>query len=424
MSERSLKRKKIYLTRPQYEFRNSPHIFRGFVGGVGSGKSWVGAYDLICRAKRGRLYMVLAPTYTLLEDASFRSFRSIAEQLGVWDSEAFRMSPRPYCRLHTGAEFIFRSADEPDRLRGPNLSGVWHDEASLCSEAAFEMVIARLREGGEVGRYTATFTPRGKKNWTYRVFVENADKDTFLVSAPTQSNIFNHPDYVSILGRKYSTRLKAQELDGLFLDDVGVIFKREWFRLCDSVPRVGSRVRYWDRAATTDGGCYTVGLLMCRSVDNLFYVEDIVRGQWSSYSRDKVILQTAQLDKLNYGYVPQWFEQEPGSSGVDTSQATVRLLVGFPVHFDKVTGSKEDRVMPFEAQVEAGNVFVLNKAWASEYIEELCSFPNGKYKDQVDASSGAFNKLAVLNNFVSQSDPIIVPDSTIAVPQLDMGIFE
>jgi predicted phage terminase large subunit-like protein len=368
--------------------------------------------------------MVLAPTYTLLEDSSLRSFRSIAEQLGVFDSRprAFKMSPRPYCRLHTGAEFIFRSADEPDRLRGPNLSGVWHDEASLCEEAAFEMAIARLREGGDMGFYTATFTPRGKKHWTYKVFVENRDADTILISATTRSNTFNDPRYVEMVGKKYSSRMRAQELEGIFLDPPGNIFQRDWFRLVDAAPVSGQRLRYWDKSATEDGGCYTAGVLMCRGSDGYFYVEDVIRKQLSTYARDQLILQTAQLDKAKYGYVPQWFEQEPGSAGVDACHATARLLTGFTVHFDKVTGSKENRAMPFEAQAEARNIILLNRSWTGPYLDELCEFPNGKYKDQVDASAGAFTQLAAMHNS-SASDLITIPDQQIEIPSLDERIF-
>ena len=33
--------------------------------------------------------------------------------------------------------------------------------------------------------------------------------------------------------------------------------------------------------------------------------------------------------------------------------------------------------------------------WNKDFIEEHKTFPVGKYKDQVDAAAGAFNKLAV-----------------------------
>ncbi len=415
--------KTIRLTRPQAEFRNAPHIIRGFVGGIGSGKSWVGAYDLIRRSRRGRFYMVLAPIYTQLGDSSLRTFKEIAKMMDLWDEGNAKISPRPYCRLHNGAEFIFRGADEPESLKGPNLSGVWHDEASLCVEESFTVAIGRLREGGNMGFYTATFTPKGKQHWTHEVFVKNADSDTTLISATTHSNTFNDPKYVQLLTKKYSSRLADQELKGLFLDAPGNIFKRVWFLIVDAAPVSGTRVRYWDKAATDDGGCYTVGVLMCRGFDGLYYVEDVVREQLSSFSRDLLIKQTAQLDKTRYGHVVQWFEQEPGSAGVDSVASTTRLLSGFTVKFDKVTGSKLERAQPFEAQCEARNVILLNRAWTGPYLDELCEFPNGKYMDQVDASAGAFTKLAMAGEPDPTNSPITLPDQQIEIPSLDERIF-
>ena len=58
-------------------------------------------------------------------------------------------------------------------------------------------------------------------------------------------------------------------------------------------------------------------------------------------------------------------------------------------------GSKEIRAEPFAAQVQGGNVKVLSADWNLGYFDELEEFPSGKRKDRVDASSGAFNKLAL-----------------------------
>ena len=87
------------------------------MGGIGSGKSWAGSYDLIRRAKPDRLYLVVAPTYSMQSDSTFRMFLQVAEQLGVVDFKEIKRSAPPSVRLRTGAEILFRSADEPDRLR-------------------------------------------------------------------------------------------------------------------------------------------------------------------------------------------------------------------------------------------------------------------------------------------------------------------
>lgn len=101
--------------------------------------------------------------------------------------------------------------------------------------------------------------------------------------------------------------------------------------------------------------------------------------------------QTAQLDGAD---VPTWLEQEPGSSGKDSAAASVRNLAGFAVYAEPVTGDKVVRAGPFAAQVEAGNVKLIKGPWNAAYLDELCAFPTGAHDDQVDASSGAFTKIA------------------------------
>jgi len=172
----------------------------------------------------------------------------------------------------------------------------------------------------------------------------------------------------------------------------GGLFKREWFsKFVDAVPvQVEARVRYWDKAATSGGGDYTVGVRMSRTADGLFYVEDVVRGQWSPGERDRVIAQCAALDGAE---TQIWFEQEPGSSGVDSVQALIRMLAGYSVHANRATGSKEVRAEPFAAQCEVGNVVLVKGEWNSAWLDEVLTFPSGQHDDQVDATSGAFTAL-------------------------------
>lgn len=168
-------------------------------------------------------------------------------------------------------------------------------------------------------------------------------------------------------------------------------FKREWFPIVKAAPAGGRDVRYWDKAATEGAGDWTAGVRM-RRVGDLYYVVDVVRGQWSSGQRDAVIRQTAAMDGPE---VAVWGEQEPGASGKDAAAAFVRMLSGFNVHTEPATGSKEVRADPFAAQAEAGNVFMLEGEWNRAFLDELTEFPRGKHDDQVDGATGAFNRLAV-----------------------------
>ena len=173
-------------------------------------------------------------------------------------------------------------------------------------------------------------------------------------------------------------------------------FQRSWFEIVRAAPaEFDTIVRYWDKAATAGGGAHTAGVLMARK-GAVYYVLGVIRGQWNTGDREKTIKQTAQLDKQQYGpKVATWIEQEPGSSGVDSAKATITNLSGYAIFAERPTGSKEVRAMPLEAQAQAGNVKLLQAPWNDAYLEELAAFPNGTYLDQVDASSGAFNKIAL-----------------------------
>lgn len=119
----------------------------------------------------------------------------------------------------TGDEVLFRSADDPDRLRGPNASWAWIDEAAFCVPGTWPTIIGRLREGGRAGRAWVTTTPKGR-NWVWQVFVRDASPDTAAYRATTAGNPFVDPAFVTALRGQYTARLARQELEGDWLEDV------------------------------------------------------------------------------------------------------------------------------------------------------------------------------------------------------------
>lgn len=150
-------------------------------------------------------------------------------------------------------------------------------------------------------------------------------------------------------------------------------------------------VRFWDKAASADRNDYTAGVKMGLHKDGSFWILDVIRAQWATDKREEMILMTAKKDgKL----VRIGLEREPGSAGVDSARATVKMLAGYLVYPEPATGSKLLRADTFSVQVNVGNVHTAmrGKVW-EDYINELMFFPNGKNDDMVDATSGAFSML-------------------------------
>jgi predicted phage terminase large subunit-like protein len=119
-------------------------------------------------------------------------------------------------------------------------------------------------------------------------------------------------------------------------------------------------------------------------------VLDVVRGQWSASKREAIIKKVAETDGVS---VKIWIEQEPGSGGKESAEATIKNLAGFVAKAERPTGDKALRAEPYSVQVENSNVHLISGHWNQPFIDEHKTFPAGKYKDQIDSASGGFNKL-------------------------------
>lgn len=267
---------------------------------------------------------------------------------------------------------------------------------------AIVVIMTRWHKDDLVGRILESSTG---KDWTVVCLPAEAEKGDPLgrnegaALCPDRYPLNVLADIRKVLGRDYTALYQQRPQPR-----EGGMFKDFWFKRVDAVPRQARRVRWWDMAATDDGGDWTVGLLMAEA-GGMYYIEDVVRGQWASGERNAKIRATAESDRAKYGRVAYWGAQDPGSAGKDAAAAFVRLLAGFVVATEQETGPKDVRAEPLAAQVGAGdantgddktgNVAVLHADWTATLIDEFCDFPTGTHDDQVDAGSNAFNKLVI-----------------------------
>jgi len=152
-------------------------------------------------------------------------------------------------------------------------------------------------------------------------------------------------------------------------------------------------VRYIDKAATEGDGAWTAAVLMHEMLDGTYVISHIARGRWGALDRERKIKLLVDTDAKLYKNYEVGIEQEPGSGGKESAQATVRNLAGRRVFTERVTGSKETRADPFVAQCQNDNVRLVAGDWVHALLDEAEAFPASKYKDQIDACSGAFNRL-------------------------------
>lgn len=151
-------------------------------------------------------------------------------------------------------------------------------------------------------------------------------------------------------------------------------------------------VRAWDLASSLKGD-WTVGVKLARYPDGRFTVLDVIRFRGGPDEVEARIVATAQADGTD---VKISIPRDPGQAGASQAMYLTRKLAGFRVASTPDSGAKEVRAMPLSAQVNAGNVSIVHALWNEAFKSELAVFPSGKYDDQVDACSRAFNDLIVV----------------------------
>ena len=234
-------------------------------------------------------------------------------------------------------------------------------------------------------------------DWVRRRFVDKKTRETssiFIPASLRDNPSLDQESYIENL-QHLSPADRMRLLEGDWdVFEAGDVFDPAWFKIVQDTSNVtGDTVRFWDRAATANGGDYTVGVLMTMTKDGSYYIKDVVRGQWSSRENERIIASTAARDGVN---VQIRMEQEPGSSGKDViDHYTRNILRGYAFRPVRPTGDKVVRASPFASACEAGNVFVQAAQWTKSYVDEFALFPIGKNDDQVDATSGAFSYLTL-----------------------------
>lgn len=189
----------------------------------------------------------------------------------------------------------------------------------------------------------------------------------------------------------------------------GGMFKRAWFKIIPQAPQMIRWVRYWDLAASKDQvgtqAAYTVGLKLGRLPSGKFVIGDVYRARAEGQGVRRMMRETARADGA---LVEIGIPQDPGQAGKAQAHDMVLMLAGYIVTAVRESGDKVTRAEPVASQAEAGNIVLVEGDWNEEFLQEVNDFPGGKFKDQVDALSGAFAKLIGENMFTISEEQISI----------------
>lgn len=235
---------KVLQTNPgaQRDFVMNAHRASAYIGGLGSGKTWAGVVRGLKFAQQplpadsmwGPRGLIGASSYGVLRKVIQPQFFEVMEGTDLWKTGKrttswvksemkARLVANCSCKDRHACdhevEVFLASLDDPDELRGMELSWFYIDEGRNTSKLAWEVLWGRLRQQGYNHAGWVCSTPNGF-DWMYDQFHPESPvalPDAEWYGAPTYENKHLPPEYVAGLEAQYSGRFFEQEVLGRFV---------------------------------------------------------------------------------------------------------------------------------------------------------------------------------------------------------------
>jgi phage terminase large subunit-like protein len=364
------------------------------LGGRGVGKTRTGAEQVIAWAKAGVTPIALvAATAADARDVMIEGVSGIL----TCSPPHFRPEYQPTRRSVTwpnGSTAICYSADEPERLRGPNFAAGWCDEVGTWRypQAAWDNLMLALRHGKNP-RCVVSTTPRPTRLLKYLVSRATGGPDAFVVltRSRTIDNAKNlAPSFLETITAAYQgTRLGRQELDAEMLDDVpGALWQRSWIddaRVSAAPADLTRVVVALDPAVTSGENADETGIVVCgRVASGHAYVLDDLSGKFQPEAWAARAVAAYRHHKADRIVAEK-------NQGGDMVRSTIRAVdPNVPVTLVHASRGKVVRAEPVSTRYEQGRIHHVGTFTVLE--DQLCSFTSdfdraraGYSPDRVDA---------------------------------------
>lgn len=216
------------LSAPQYVFLEKLQTkYRAYIGGFGSGKTFVGCVDLLNFFARypKTVQGYFGPSYPSIRDVFYPTFEEASDLLGFTiEVKEGNKEVHVYRGGFFYGTIICRSMDRPGSIIGFKIAHALVDEIDTLPKRkatqAWQKIIARLRlviDGVENGVGVAT-TPEGF-GFVYERFAREPSSSYSMVQASSYENEEHlPPDYISSLIETYPETLVKAYIHGLFVN--------------------------------------------------------------------------------------------------------------------------------------------------------------------------------------------------------------
>lgn len=212
-------KKTLKLLGHQYEALNSPVKNTLLLGGVGSGKTFLGTvfcYKNIAEQPQ-TMGFIGANTYQQLRDVCIPSLLDLFEDLNI----EYKYNKNQSNITVNSTTILCRSLERYDNFRGIEIGWYWLDEAAYAKREAFDVVMGRLRcPKAKKHHGLITTTPKGY-NWLYDYFNPNGllnSGEFKTYRASSRDNKHLPEGYIDSLKGQYDDKMFLQEIEGQFVN--------------------------------------------------------------------------------------------------------------------------------------------------------------------------------------------------------------
>jgi phage terminase large subunit-like protein len=311
-----------------------------------------------------------------------------------------------------GAVATAFSADEPDRLRGPNHDAAWADElAAWRYPDAWEMLQFGLRIGHHP-QICATTTP--KPTPILKRLIGTDDGSVVVTRGSTYDNRANLADsfLTEITARYGGTRLGQQELFAEMLDDAeGALWSRDMLEAArvSKAPALDRIVVGVDPAISNTSTSDETGIVVVgKGADGHGYVLDDSSLRASPH--DWATAAVAAYHRFSADRIVAESNQ-----GGDMVEAVIRTVdPNVPVKLVHASRGKKARAEPVSALYETDPPRVHHVGFFGQLEDQLCEWTgDGDSPDRLDALVWALTETML----GQQGPPAVVPFSATAPSQ-------
>lgn len=383
----------------QIEIADDESRFKVVSAGRRFGKGVLGVSAAFRMASRGGKCRWIAPSYS--SDSYQSGWRLAVNLAGQIPGVDVHLQRREISFARVGGGWLqFKTAEEPDSLRGEGIDFCVFDEAAHIDHLE-DMWEQCVRPSLMDRRGDAWFisTPAGFNYFNELFLRSRADEDWSSFQFPTSVNPHIAADEIDALRKSLPALVARQEIDAEFVQLSGALFKRQNITVIDDAPRIPF-VRSWDLAFTEKTTSdFTVGVKMGMTPDGTVVIADVVSGRMEWPEAVRLIANTAKLDGRS---VRQGIECVSAQVGVLQTLLRDPLLLAYTFNSIEVHRDKLTRALPLVARSEQGKLAIVRAPWNQKFIDELCAFPESQHDDQVDACSGGMTMLSTPTGAVTE----------------------